>query len=87
MDKRLIKIRKTTTPKKTVELQRFKIFQLKQLLSLCEPHEKPIIRARVQKNQIDLALLLLQKDLERSIDGEFDPAVSRKLDAVQLLLG
>lgn len=32
------------------------------------------------------ALLMLQRRLERTLDGPFDPVVSQKLDAIRVLL-
>ena len=44
------------------------------------------IRERILNRGIDQVLMILRERLERSIDGNFDPEVSRKLDAIRVLL-
>ena len=44
------------------------------------------VRERILARGVDAVLLFLQERLERSIDGSFDPEISRKLDAIQVLL-
>ncbi|BBO81190.1 hypothetical protein DSCO28_17560 [Desulfosarcina ovata subsp. sediminis] len=38
------------------------------------------------RKAIKLALLMLQRRLESGVDGPFDPVISRKLDAISVLL-
>jgi hypothetical protein len=61
--------------------------QMRAVLPVAEPHERPAIRQMIFSQQLKLALLLEQRRLEAAIDGGFDPMISRKLEAIQVLLG
>lgn len=69
-----------------ISLQRWKIRQIKDVLPLAEPNERPEIKRMIRNNQIKLALLLKRADLESAIENKFDPIISRKLDAIEVLL-
>lgn len=46
----------------------------------------PLIQGEIRQEQLRLALLTIKADLEAQMTGEFDPVLSRKLDAVGVLL-
>ena len=46
----------------------------------------PLIREEIIEDQLRLALLVLQSRYERQIGDEFDPGLSRKLDALRVLI-
>jgi hypothetical protein len=47
----------------------------------------PLIKEEILEDQLRLCLLILQGRFEKQIDGGFNQDVSRKLDAVSVLLG
>lgn len=62
------------------------IRQLRGVLPMAEPQERSEIRSIIRRRQIRLALLSLQIELEKQVTGCFSPEISRKLDAVEILL-
>ena len=68
------------------KLQKEIVRQLRAVLQVAEPHEKYSIGKMLRRNQIRMALLALQHDLERRATGAFDRRLSARLDAVTLLL-
>jgi len=46
----------------------------------------PLIQNEIRKCQLRLALIELKEKLEAQITDDFDPVLSRKLDAVTVLL-
>lgn len=47
----------------------------------------PLIKSEIRRDQLRLALLAIKSDLEGQINPDsFDPTLSRKLDAVMVLL-
>lgn len=70
-----------------IDIQRKKIRQMRKLITKAEPHERSYIHGLLVKNQIKLALLVLQRSLERrAFMVGFDPSTSRRLDAIEILL-
>jgi hypothetical protein len=47
----------------------------------------PLIKTEIRQDRARLALLGLKGDLEAQMTKTFDPILSRKLDAVHVLLG
>ena len=46
----------------------------------------PLVREEILEDQLKLALLVLQAKIERQMNDDFDPELSRKLDALAVLL-
>lgn len=46
----------------------------------------PLIKVEIEKDQIQLALLVYQKTLEAQIGKKYDPVLSRKLDCLVYLI-
>lgn len=71
----------------TIFEQQLKVVRLlRAVLPFAESHERPGIRAMLRRHQIRLALMALRSQLESAVDGPFDKRVSRKLDAIEVLL-
>ena len=66
--------------------QRNRVRQLRGLLSITEGEDRPAVRRCLLNHQIRLALLLRRRQLEAATAGPFDRAVSRQLDAIEVLL-
>ena len=69
-----------------ISTQREKIRQLRALASATQTDQQYLVKQVLLKNQIELALRVLQVQLESRIQGHFDPIVSQKIDAIQVLL-
>lgn len=59
---------------------------LGQLCEIAELHEKPEIQRMIKRRRLRLGLLEWRLELEAATLRDFDPTISRKLDALEILL-